>query len=143
MKASLALPFIAERVHDATEYVELRSAAQETIQAFAAELDTRKVTVHVNTADNVEAGTVYLTLAEMGDDGAVGQGNRVDGQWRLIDFKADELLNEEALEMSVERYRPQMRRYAAAARQLIEEDVRIALCFLDFNGEVMRVELQE
>ena len=83
MVLTVALPLIAERVHDATEYVELRGAAQEAIQTFAAGLDTRKVTVHVNTADDVEAGAVYLTLtgtsAEMGDDGAVGRGNRVNG----------------------------------------------------------------
>ncbi len=83
MVLTVALPFIAGQVHDAAEYVELRRAAQEAIQTFAAELDSRKVIVHVNTADDVEAGAVYLTLtgtsAEMGDDGAVGRGNRVNG----------------------------------------------------------------
>jgi len=83
MVLTVALPFIAEHIHDAAEYIEARRAAQEAIQTFAARLDTREVTVHVNTADDVEAGAVYLTLtgtsAEMGDDGAVGRGNRVNG----------------------------------------------------------------
>ncbi len=76
MVLTVALPFIATRVGDAAEYVELKHAAQEAIQSFATQLDTRKVVVNVNTADDVESGAVYLTLtgtsAEMGDDGAVG-----------------------------------------------------------------------
>ncbi|MCS7282594.1 MAG: methionine adenosyltransferase [Anaerolineae bacterium] len=83
MVLTVALPFIATQVGDAAEYVELKHAAQEAIQAFASQLDTRKVVVNVNTADDVDAGAVYLTLtgtsAEMGDDGAVGRGNRVNG----------------------------------------------------------------
>ncbi len=83
MVLTIALPFIATRVGDAAEYVELKQAAQEAIQSFASQLDTRKVVVNVNTADDVDAGAVYLTLtgtsAEMGDDGAVGRGNRVTG----------------------------------------------------------------
>lgn len=80
---TVALPFIAERVGDAAEYLELKHAAQAAIQAFAGQLDERKVVVAVNTADDVESNAVYLTLtgtsAEMGDDGAVGRGNRVNG----------------------------------------------------------------
>lgn len=83
MVLTVALPFIAERVWDAAEYIELKKAVQEAIQVFASQMDTRKVTVAVNTADDVEADAVYLTLtgssAEMGDDGAVGRGNRVNG----------------------------------------------------------------
>lgn len=80
---TVALPFIAERVGDMTEYQELKQAAQAAIQAYASTLDQRKVTVMVNTADDCEANAVYLTLtgtsAEMGDDGQVGRGNRVNG----------------------------------------------------------------
>lgn len=83
MVLTVALPFIAEHVGDAAEYLELKRAAQEAIQAFASQLDRRKVVVVVNTADDVNSGAVYLTLtgtsAEMGDDGAVGRGNRVSG----------------------------------------------------------------
>jgi len=90
---TVALPFIAERIHDAAEYLEARQATQEAIQTFAAGLDTREVVVHVNTADDVDAGAVYLTLtgtsAEMGDDGAVGRGNRVNGL--ITPFRATSL----------------------------------------------------
>ncbi|MDY7080363.1 MAG: methionine adenosyltransferase [Chloroflexota bacterium] len=80
---TVALPFIATRIGDATEYVEAKRAAEAAIQEYASQLDHRKVTVMVNTADDVASDAVYLTLtgtsAEMGDDGAVGRGNRVNG----------------------------------------------------------------
>jgi S-adenosylmethionine synthetase len=80
---TVALPFIAEKIKDATEYEEAKSAAQAAIQEFAQKLDHRTVTVQVNTADQAKRGDYYITLtgtsAEMGDDGAVGRGNRVNG----------------------------------------------------------------
>jgi S-adenosylmethionine synthetase len=80
---TVALPFMARKIGDRMEYVEAREAARAAIQTYASQLDHRKVTVMVNTADDVENDAVYLTLtgtsAEMGDDGAVGRGNRVNG----------------------------------------------------------------
>ncbi len=80
---TVAMPFLAERIDDRTSYVEARDAAEAAVQAYASHLDPRDVTVVVNTADDVENDAVYLTLtgtsAEMGDDGAVGRGNRVNG----------------------------------------------------------------
>ena len=80
---TVALPLIAERIGDVTEYAEVRGAAESAIQEYAAHLDPRNVKVMVNTADDLENDAVYLTLtgtsAEMGDDGAVGRGNRVNG----------------------------------------------------------------
>jgi len=80
---TIALPFIAMEIGDATEYQEVKRAAEAAIREYSSQLDHRKVTVVVNTADDVENDAVYLTLtgtsAEMGDDGAVGRGNRVNG----------------------------------------------------------------
>jgi S-adenosylmethionine synthetase len=80
---TVALPFIATRIGDATEYQEVKRAAEAAIQEYASHLDHRNVTVMVNTADDVANDAVYLTLtgtsAEMGDDGEVGRGNRVNG----------------------------------------------------------------
>ena len=80
---TVAMPFIAARIGDATEYEEIKKAAEAAIQEYSAQLDDRKVKVMVNTADDVANDAVYLTLtgtsAEMGDDGAVGRGNRVNG----------------------------------------------------------------
>lgn len=81
---TIALPFIATRVKDAAEYEEAKAAAQSAIQKFADAITPRhRVRADVNTADQAKRGDYYLTLtgtsAEMGDDGAVGRGNRVNG----------------------------------------------------------------
>lgn len=80
---TIAMPLIATHVGDATEYEEIKQAAEEAIQQHAAGLDDRSVKVMLNTADDVANDAVYLTLtgtsAEMGDDGAVGRGNRING----------------------------------------------------------------
>ncbi len=78
-----AIPFIAPQIRDAAEYIEIKRAVQQAVQTFAARLDTRRVRVDVNTADEDGTPNVYLTMtgtsAEMGDDGSVGRGNRVTG----------------------------------------------------------------
>lgn len=83
MMLTVAMPFVATQIGDAAEYQEVKQAAEAAIQAYASQLDERKVTVMVNTADDIANDAVYLTLtgtsAEMGDDGAVGRGNRVNG----------------------------------------------------------------
>jgi S-adenosylmethionine synthetase len=90
---TVALPFIAADIKDATEYAEAKNAAQAAIQRYADEMCTRHVRADVNTADQEKRGDntadqekrgdYYLTLtgtsAECGDDGAVGRGNRVNG----------------------------------------------------------------
>ncbi len=53
------------------------------VEDLAAEYTDRTVRVHVNTADDYEEGSIYLTTtgtsAEQGDDGSVGRGNRSNG----------------------------------------------------------------
>ena len=61
--------------------------AVERVRAFttdvAAGLTDREIHVDVNTADDYETESIYLTVtgtsAEMGDDGSVGRGNRANG----------------------------------------------------------------
>jgi S-adenosylmethionine synthetase len=90
---TIAMPFQAEAIEDAASYVEVKRAAEATIQDYAQGLDGRNVRVMVNTADDVDADAVYLTLtgtsAEMGDDGAVGRGNRISGV--IAPFRATSL----------------------------------------------------
>ncbi|MFC3476618.1 methionine adenosyltransferase [Halobacterium litoreum] len=56
---------------------------REHVHDLADEYTDRDVTVHVNTADDYEDGSIYLTTtgtsAEQGDDGSVGRGNRANG----------------------------------------------------------------
>ena len=62
-------------------------AAVDCVRGFttdvARDLTDREVHVDVNTADDYDEGSVYLTVtgtsAEMGDDGSVGRGNRANG----------------------------------------------------------------
>jgi S-adenosylmethionine synthetase len=92
---TVAIPFIATRIKDADEYLEIKGAVQAAIQEFSEKLDDRPVKVDVNTADKAKRGDFYLTLtgtsAECGDDGAVGRGNRVNGMiapFRSASFEA-------------------------------------------------------
>ncbi|MFC7046313.1 methionine adenosyltransferase [Halobacteriaceae archaeon GCM10025711] len=58
-------------------------AIREFVSGIAADYTDRDVRVHVNTADDYEEGSIYLTVtgtsAEQGDDGSVGRGNRANG----------------------------------------------------------------
>ena len=65
------------------EYIHYRDLLQEKITEIAQKHTSRHVDVHVNTADDIDAGSLFLTVtgtsAEMGDDGSVGRGNRCNG----------------------------------------------------------------
>lgn len=65
------------------EYIECKDALQEHILKVAKKHTNRNMVVHVNTADDIDTGSVFLTVtgtsAEMGDDGSVGRGNRCNG----------------------------------------------------------------
>ena len=64
-----------------TQYVEYKEILKERLESLAKKYTSRKVCVHINTADDIDNGSVFLTVtgtsAEMGDDGSVGRGNRV------------------------------------------------------------------
>ena len=66
-----------------TQYVEYKEILKERLESLAKKYTSRKVCVHINTADDIDNGSVFLTVtgtsAEMGDDGSVGRGNRCNG----------------------------------------------------------------
>ncbi len=77
IKLTVALAFVSRYVHSIDEYFSFKEWVKEQLeQKFGVEVD-------VNTADDMDAESVYLTLtgtsAEAGDDGAVGRGNRTNG----------------------------------------------------------------
>ncbi|MCU4925191.1 methionine adenosyltransferase [Halobacteria archaeon AArc-dxtr1] len=80
---TVAAAMIDEHLADIDAYVDAVEAVREEVEAVAAEHTDRDVTVYVNTADDVESGSIYLTVtgtsAEQGDDGSVGRGNRANG----------------------------------------------------------------
>jgi S-adenosylmethionine synthetase len=61
----------------------MKSKVKDDVEKLVKSLTRKEVEVSVNTADNEKSGSVYITLtgtsAEMGDDGSVGRGNRVNG----------------------------------------------------------------
>jgi S-adenosylmethionine synthetase len=66
-----------------SQYIEYKEILREHAESIANKFTSRKVVVHVNTADDINTGSVFLTVtgtsAEMGDDGSVGRGNRCNG----------------------------------------------------------------
>jgi S-adenosylmethionine synthetase len=79
---TVAAAVISSRIDSMEEYrqvlEEVRSTAEEIIDEEGLEPE-----VHVNTADGDDENSIYITetgtSAEMGDDGSVGRGNRVNG----------------------------------------------------------------
>ncbi len=80
---TVAAAMIDKYIPNLEAYKDAVAGVREFVADVAAEHTDRDVTVHVNTADDYEEGSVYLTVtgtsAEHGDDGSVGRGNRVNG----------------------------------------------------------------
>ncbi len=80
---TVAAAIIDETIDDLDDYDDAVTHVHDHVVDLAAEYTDREVSVYVNTADNYEEGSIYLTTtgtsAEQGDDGSVGRGNRANG----------------------------------------------------------------
>jgi S-adenosylmethionine synthetase len=80
---TIAAAIVDTYVDDIGEYDEVVTRIREFVEGLAATYTEREVTVMVNTADDYDSDSVYLTTtgisAEQGDDGSVGRGNRANG----------------------------------------------------------------
>ena len=80
---TVAVAMIDEFLADIEAYDDAIQRAQKRVRSIAESYTDRDLTVDINTADDYEAGSVYLTVtgtsAEQGDDGSVGRGNRANG----------------------------------------------------------------
>ncbi|ELY87326.1 S-adenosylmethionine synthetase [Natrialba hulunbeirensis JCM 10989] len=80
---TVAAAMIDEHIADLDAYADAVESVREFVSEVASEHTDREVNVHVNTADDYEEGSIYLTVtgtsAEQGDDGSVGRGNRANG----------------------------------------------------------------
>ena len=56
--------------------------------------------------------------------------------WHILDFKTDEVREQEGLSAALDEYRPQIHRYKRAAGKLLGEKVDAYLVMLDALGEV-------
>ena len=83
IKITLACAMVGRYCSGIHEYLELKEMMQTELEKVARRHTNREVMVEVNTADNPDTGSVFLTVigtsAEMGDDGSVGRGNRCNG----------------------------------------------------------------
>ncbi|MFA5331838.1 MAG: methionine adenosyltransferase [Methanoregula sp.] len=80
---TVACAIVDKYCADINEYKDYMALLTEEIGKVAKKSTKRKVTVNVNTADDIRSKSVFLTVtgtsAEMGDDGSVGRGNRCNG----------------------------------------------------------------
>ncbi len=80
---TVAIAFVAQLVNSKEEYIRMKERATKDILGFASRVTKKEVAVEVNTGDDAEGEAPYLTKSglscEMGDDGSVGRGNRVNG----------------------------------------------------------------
>ncbi|KKF39840.1 S-adenosylmethionine synthetase [Halorubrum saccharovorum] len=80
---TVAAAMVDRYVDDLDEYDDAVESVREFVTELAEARTDREVHVDVNTADDYEEGSVYLTVtgtsAEQGDDGSVGRGNRANG----------------------------------------------------------------
>ncbi|ELZ35229.1 S-adenosylmethionine synthetase [Halorubrum distributum JCM 9100] len=80
---TVAAAMVDAYVDGLDEYDDAVASVREYVDDLAREYTDREVHVDVNTADDYDEGSVYLTVtgtsAEQGDDGSVGRGNRANG----------------------------------------------------------------
>jgi S-adenosylmethionine synthetase len=80
---TVAAAMVDRYIEDMAAYRDAVASVQEYVTDLAREYTDREVHVDVNTADDYDEGSIYLTVtgtsAEQGDDGSVGRGNRANG----------------------------------------------------------------
>jgi S-adenosylmethionine synthetase len=83
LEVTVAVATIDRHVSGLEDYTDAIAAVRAYVRELAADYTDRDVSVHVNTADNYDEGSIYITTtgtsAEQGDDGSVGRGNRANG----------------------------------------------------------------
>ncbi len=83
IKITIACAFISKYINSLNEYKSVKEQVLEHLNEYVKSLTNKKFEIYLNTADDYERGIIYLTVtgtsAEMGDDGSVGRGNRVNG----------------------------------------------------------------
>ena len=80
---TVAAAMVDAYIEDLAAYADAVDRVEAYVTELAEEITDREVSVDVNTADDLEEGSIYLTVtgtsAEQGDDGSVGRGNRANG----------------------------------------------------------------
>ena len=83
IELTISCAFVDRYIVDVDDYMEKKSLLARQAEKTAAAISNRNIRVTVNAADNIDAGSLFLTVTgtsgEAGDDGEVGRGNRVNG----------------------------------------------------------------
>lgn len=83
LQLTVAAAIIDSRVSGLPDYKDSMQKIRRKARELGEKITGLKTEVNVNTADNYQEESVYLTVtgtsAEMGDDGSVGRGNRSNG----------------------------------------------------------------
>ncbi|EDP76511.1 methionine adenosyltransferase [Hydrogenivirga sp. 128-5-R1-1] len=83
IRITVACAFVSRYVESLEDYLGKKSVIHGKLRELVSGLTDKEVEVFINTADDPEQGSVYITVtgtsAEQGDDGQVGRGNRVNG----------------------------------------------------------------
>ena len=83
IELTISCAFVDRYIVDADDYVQKKLQLARLVEKTAATVSNRNINVTVNAADNVDTGSLFMTVtgtsAESGDDGEVGRGNRVNG----------------------------------------------------------------
>ena len=83
IELTVACAFIDRHITDVEDYVGKKNKLVQLAEQAASTEFSGPISVTVNAADDIAAGSLYLTVtgtsAESGDDGEVGRGNRVNG----------------------------------------------------------------
>ena len=83
IRITIAAAFVDKFVSDINDYLDKKELIRQKALENASKYTDKEVEIFINTADNPENGSVYITVtgtsAEAGDDGQVGRGNRPNG----------------------------------------------------------------
>ncbi len=83
IRITIACAFVSRHVSSLQDYLNKKESVLNKVRDLASSITDKEVEVFMNTADDPEGGSVYITVtgtsAEQGDDGQVGRGNRVNG----------------------------------------------------------------
>lgn len=83
LRITIAAAVVSRYVSTVEDYVDVVDDVESVATEYASDRTDRRVSVTVNAADDVDSERIYLTVtglsAEMGDDGSVGRGNRING----------------------------------------------------------------
>ena len=83
IELTVSCAFIDRYIANADDYVQKKLQLARLAEKTAATISNKSIKVSINTADDVNAGNLFMTVtgtsAESGDDGEVGRGNRVNG----------------------------------------------------------------